>query len=93
MKPTTAQKAERLFRTGRVTRVPIDEVFTVEGDTATYIVVIGEDMCHCECPAHGECSHLLACRMQQADDELSPQTSGAGVAGTTRRPAQEVITP
>lgn len=58
-------KAIRLHREGKVTKVEDGQVFAVQGDNGKYMVItIGEGMdivgAYCSCPAEGYCSHMGA---------------------------------
>lgn len=56
-------KAARLLAEGRVGPHEGCRSFTVEGDSATYVVVVGPDVAFCSCPATTSgCSHLIAAR-------------------------------
>ncbi len=56
------EKANKLFRSGRVERLDPTH-FNVIGDHGTYTVVLREKRVYCSCPGYqgkGVCSHSLA---------------------------------
>lgn len=60
----TQSKALRLLAAGAAQ--PADaRVYHVQGDHASYIVVVGAAQT-CTCPATGACSHLLAAQLLDA---------------------------
>lgn len=53
-------KATRLLDEGRVEPHVGTESFEVMGDSGTYMVVVGEGVRFCSCPATVPCSHIVA---------------------------------
>lgn len=63
MRAPTLDKARRLADTGAVTKLDSAQAFVVRGEHSRYVVVIGPGVEHCDCPARGGCSHLLAAKI------------------------------
>lgn len=59
-------KARRFVTEGRVENVPTARVFSVQGDTASYVVTVVGENAHCTCPASLVCSHALAASYEAA---------------------------
>lgn len=53
-------KAARFLNEGRLDPYVATEAFAVQGDSDTYMVVVGPDVWFCSCPATVKCSHVLA---------------------------------
>lgn len=53
-------KAAMLAREDRIATLEKGWRYRVEGDHAYYTVTVYPERYHCECPAHGRCSHALA---------------------------------
>lgn len=85
MATTTMQgtKVVRLLAQGRVQPRGAAAIYRVRGDHGGYDVVIGETFAFCSCPAHGECSHIVASQLVQ--DAMVD-----GVAETVARYAERV---
>lgn len=74
------EKALRLYRAGRVTRLHGD-VWQVSGDTGIYTVNLYSG--GCDCPARGRCSHELGAEIGRA--KLNARTARKLKAARARK--------